>query len=132
MQNQYINVYNGNPTAGALDGVVVSYNGLQTNPVSVALNGNVGESKVIKLAIRCEQGYCAPNGAEISFENDVIGQWELSKTEDGTFSTTLTIDTAITNVNTIFYAKITSGVEAPRKNTSVSIIVDAEIENTED
>lgn len=131
MQNQYINVYNGNPTEGAVDGIVVSYDGLQTNPVDVTLDGNKGDSKIIKLAIRCMNGFCAPEGVEISFENDRMGRWSLCETKDGTFTDKLTIPTAIMNVNTIFYAKVTAGVEAPKKDTDVFIVVDAEIENME-
>ena len=132
MQNQYINVYNGNPTEGALDGIVVSYDGLQTNPVDVTLDGNNGESKIIKLAIRCASGFWAPSGVEISLENDRMGRWSFCKTKNGTFTNKLTITEAVTNVNTIFYAKVTAGVESPKKDTDVFIVVDAEIENTED
>ena len=131
MQNQYINIYNGNPTKGAIDGMLVSYDGLQTNPVGATLNGNAGDSKTIKLAVRCTDGFCAPKGIKLSLENDDLNQWSFSETPDGTFEKELQIGTAVTDVNTIFYVKVTTDVGIPRKNTDVIIIVDAEIENSE-
>lgn len=53
----YYHLYMNNPTAGAADGTKVSENHAFTAPISAVLNASNNESKLIKLAIRCESGY---------------------------------------------------------------------------
>lgn len=53
----YYHLYMNNPTAGAADGTKVSEDHAFTAPISAALNASNNESKLIKLAIRCESGY---------------------------------------------------------------------------
>ena len=53
----YYHIYVNNPTVGQTDGTVVSENGLMTSPISVTLDATKNEKKVIKCAIRCEEGY---------------------------------------------------------------------------
>lgn len=53
----YYHLYVNNPTVGQTDGTIVSENGLMTSPISVTLDATKNEKKVIKCAIRCEEGY---------------------------------------------------------------------------
>lgn len=53
----YYHLYMNNPTAGAVDGTQVSEDHAFTAPISAVLNASNNESKLIKLAIRCEKGY---------------------------------------------------------------------------
>lgn len=53
----YYHLYMNNPTAGAVDGTKVSEDHAFTAPISAVLNASNNESKLIKLAIRCESGY---------------------------------------------------------------------------
>lgn len=57
MANEYIHLYMNSPTAGAADGTAVSEDHAFTAPISAVLNASNNESKLIKLAIRCEKGY---------------------------------------------------------------------------
>lgn len=58
----YHHIYTNNPTAGKTDGTIVSENRLFTSPISVTLNASQNEEKIIKCAIRCEEGYKAGDG----------------------------------------------------------------------
>lgn len=53
----YYHLYMNNPTAGAADGTKVSEDHAFTAPISAVLNASNNESKLIKLAIRCESGF---------------------------------------------------------------------------
>ena len=60
MANPYINIYMNNPTERDKDGTCVSTGGTYTAPISAVLNPDSmkGEySKVLKLAVRTEEGY---------------------------------------------------------------------------
>lgn len=57
MANEYIHLYMNSPTAGSADGTKVSEDHAFTSPISAVLNASNNESKLIKLAIRCEKGY---------------------------------------------------------------------------
>lgn len=84
----YYHLYTNNPTAGAQDGTIVSENRLMTSPVSVVLDALKNESKAIKCAIRCENGYetvgdtlVQPryyNGSEVVTEGGNIGKWKVA------------------------------------------------------
>ena len=57
MANEYIHLYMNNPTAGGVDGTQVSEDHAFTAPLSAVLNATNSESKLIKAAIRCAEGY---------------------------------------------------------------------------
>lgn len=125
----YIDVYNGNPTAGGTDGTAVSTGGAQTNPVAVTLDASQQETATVKLALRCESGYQTRGNTIISFSGTSSGYWTVSDTENGTYASTLTISNTIGATNTIFYVKASSASsETPTVDTSVSIQVTTKIE----
>ena len=128
MSNAYINVYQNNPTAGGTDGTAVSTGGAYTAPITVSLDASQNESKTVKLAIRTESGYTTTGNTTISDSGDTNDRWKLCLTENGTFTDSITISSAITNANVIFYAKASSAsTESPSTDRSVSLQVQAVI-----
>ena len=128
MANAYINLYMNNPTAGGTDGTAISTDGTYTSPLTVSLDAAINESKTVKLAVRTETGYTTTGSTTISDNGDTNDRWKLCLTENGTFTDSITISNAITNVNTVFYAKASSAnTEGPSTDRSVSLRVAATI-----
>lgn len=123
----YAHVYKNNPTAGAADGSLVS-EGDNSNPVMAGpLDASKNEeSTVIKLAIRCEAGYNTSGNTVITPTGTSADKWALSLdgVTWGAYGAALTITTAITTVNTVFYAKAKAvSTENPVNDTAVKIQV---------
>lgn len=55
--NDYIHLYMNNPTAGGVDGTMVSEDHSFTAPLSAVLNATNNEVKLFKVAIRCADGF---------------------------------------------------------------------------
>ena len=106
MSNQYINIYKGNPTAGATDGTAASTDGAYTSPISMTLNVASSQAQSIKLAIRCEAGCKTQGDTVITATGSSANRWQFSTTENGTYDYTLTISSEITATNTVFYARV--------------------------
>ncbi len=124
MANAYINIYKNNPTAGGTDGTAVSIGGTYTDPITVSLNATNSESKTVKLAIRTESGYVTTGNTVIADSGDTDDRWKLCLTENGTFTDSITISSAIGATNVIFYAKASSASsESPTTDRSVSLQV---------
>lgn len=124
MANAYINLYMNNPTAGGTDGTAISTDGTYTSPLTVSLDAAINESKTVKLAVRTEAGYTTSGDTVISDTGDTNDRWKLCMTENGTFTDSITISNAITNANTVFYAKASSvDTELPSTDRSVSLRV---------
>lgn len=120
MANPYINVYMGNPTAGATDGTAVSTDGAFTAPISFRLNLEKNESKILKCAVRTKAGSLACN-VTIKFTNDIGAHFKLCKVENGVFGDEITFNRVI-DTNSIFYVKASSSdTENPRTDKSVGL-----------
>ena len=132
-----IHIYKNNPTAGGTDGSMVS-EGTNGNPIIIGpLDASKNEeSTPLKLAIRCDDGYIAKDGAKIAA---TIGEslnpsdmWEFSL--DGTnwsgYKSVLAIEQEINNTNMVFYcrAKATEN-EQPSNDITAKIIVIATVES---
>lgn len=127
MANAYINIYKGNPTSGATDGTAVSTDGTYTAPVNATLNVSAGASEKVKLAIRCESGYTTTGNTVITVTGTNSGMWQFCTTENGTYTDSLTITSAIGAGNVIFYAKISS---SSGESLSIDHSVDINIQAT--
>lgn len=124
MANSYINIYKNNPTENGTDGTALSSDGAYTSPLSVELNASQSETKVVKLAIRAEDGFKTTSDTIISDSGDTNDRWKFSLTENGNFEDSITISDKITNKNKIFYAKASSAVtEVPQTDRDVSLEV---------
>lgn len=131
MANPYINIYKNNPTVGGTDGTAVSDDGSFTAPVSVTLDASQNQQEIVKLAVRCEDGYCTDGNTTIEVINDTANHWSLCGTQNGTFSSSITISSTISSVNVIFYAKAVSSssespgiYNTPKFQTTTKIIVE--------
>ena len=126
MANAYVNVYKDNPTESGTDGTAVSTGGTYTSPISFTLDASQNESQTVKLAIRTESGYVY-NNATITDVGDTNDRMKLCKTENGTFTDSITFE-QITATNQIFYARASSAnTENPQTDRSVSFNVSGEL-----
>lgn len=124
MANSYINIYKNNPTENGTDGTALSCDGAYTSQLSVELIASQSETKVVKLAIRAEDGFKTTSDTIISDSGDTNDRWKFSLTENGNFADSITISDKITNKNKIFYAKASSAVtEVPETDRDVSLKV---------
>ena len=132
MANQYISLYMNNPTAGGTDGTAVSLDGSETAPLSVMLDAAANESKTIKCALRCGDGYQTSGDTTISFEGESSAKWSAGDTEDGAFSAPFAIPDSVRTTNRVFYIKAASSSdETPHKDTSVKVVLHATIVEAE-
>lgn len=103
--NEFINIYQGDPTEGAQDGVAVSTFGNFTAPIKFNLNAEQNETAVIKLAVRTEAGYKTKGTTVIADRDDANDHLKLCKTANGTFTDSISFTEEIRNANVIFYVK---------------------------
>lgn len=126
MANAYVNIYKNNPTAGGTDGTAVSTGGTFTSPISFTLDASQNENQTVKLSIRTENGYVV-NNATISDQGDTNDRMKLCKTENGTFTDSISF-TQVTSTNQIFYARASSSdTENPQTDRSISFKVSGEL-----
>jgi hypothetical protein len=119
----YINIYMEDPTnnitvtAGGTDGVALSTEDTYTSPLSITLDAATSESKIVKLAVRCEPNFTTEGTTTISDYNDTNDRWKLCLTENGTYTDYIEISSVIGSTNVIFYAKASSvSTEGPQKD----------------
>jgi len=128
MANAYINLYKGSPTAGGTDGTLVSLDGVGTSPISFTLDATIDESAKQAVALRCESGYTTSGDTTVEASGTNASKWSFCATENGTYTSTLTISSAIGTTNTVFYVKASSvNTESPGTDTSVTVDVTAVI-----
>jgi len=135
--NEYINVYADNPTKNEQDGMRISIENSHTSPLSVSLEASNSETKYIKCAIRTEKGYKS-TATSLSCVGLTRDKWKLALDNDydeqniktlGEFKDSIVINDIVTDKNTIFWAKVSSSIdEKPKKDITVSILVDSYIE----
>lgn len=118
---KYHHIYMNNPTAGAADGTQVSEDRAQTSPLSVVLNASSAETKVIKCAIRCIDGYKTAGNTTItrkywdgSAYKDTggnISKWQFAPDLSQACKNTYTIDNNAASGDTITIngLKLTAG-----------------------
>lgn len=138
----YIDIYNDNPTAGKTDGKKVSMEQDAANPVVITVNATKNETRAIKLALRCDEGYTANNvnvfamfydgsyheeGGSVNRWSFAVGDFadEIEALEQGNWQTHLSVAN-VGNDNVIFWAKATSSDdESPANDTTVQLRVEA-------
>lgn len=135
-KNPYINIYGGEVTAGEKDGFAISSSGSFSAPLSVlfdVLNADDEERngassweyytvyKYVKLAVRLEPGYTLESGSDLAISVP-SGNWSFTKDSPSTKATwTRTISfpaNRISDVNRIFYARLSAGRYAPAPPSS--------------
>ncbi len=131
-KNPYINIYAGDPTEGEKDGFAISSDGSFSAPLSVLFDVSFPDLvdmkfpkypsyyKVIKLAVRLEDGYAVDDSVNISVplslpwmltadKPDLTARWDNTVSMGG-----------ITDVNTIFYARLRGGETSPIRGVGES------------
>ena len=137
MANPYINIYTGNPTAGAKDGILVSSDGSYSSPIEGILNKGQLETKTMKLAIRAEEGYTTAgnltriytgNATDTDYAYQSFSALKLGWTENGEFKAVIETNETINSTNKIFYAQFSmSSDEMPMVDKSMKIAVAASL-----
>ena len=135
--NAYVNLYMNNPTKGNTDGTPISLDSTGAAPLSVTLDATANEHKILKCAIRCQEGYKTEGDVVISFEGTTADKWSVAKdnnyadataAESANFAPTLTISEVVGSTNYIFWVKASSSSdEKPKSDTSVKLLCKAPI-----
>lgn len=126
--NEYINIYMDNPTAGEQDGTAVSLEDAGNAPLTAVLDASKNESKTLRCALRCQEGYRTAGETTLSFAGTTADKWSLSATETGAFAATLKITESIGTGNTLFWVKASaSSEEKPGTDTSVKLVCKAPV-----
>ena len=135
--NAYVNLYMNNPTKGNTDGTPISLDSTGAAPLSVTLDATANEHKILKCAIRCEEGYKTEGDVIISFSGTTADKWSVAKdnnyadanaAESASFGSSFTITDVIGSTNYIFWIKASSSSdEKPKSDTSVKLLCKAPI-----
>lgn len=111
------------------DGVQIS-EGTGSAPLTVGpLNASQNETSAAQeVVIKTETGYTTYGNTTVCFEGTNAAKWSVCATAGGTYSTTLTISTPITNAGISIFIKATSSSdEVPVNDESVDIKIAAVI-----
>jgi len=121
-KNPYINIYAGDPTEGEKDGFAISSDGSFSAPLSVLFDVSFPDLvdtrypiyyKVVKLAVRLEEGFEVDWGVGISVPS--YGPWRLTVYEPtlaANWENAVSLG-GITDVNKIFYARVSGSASSP-------------------
>lgn len=120
MDAQYISIFDGNPTAGGVDGVEVSQNQVMRNPAGGNIDIDDTTGIVETLAVRCASGYVVDGDVTISCYTYNSGSSEYPTPEEGhyvqgsnlialsvdgtNYSQSITLS-GVDDTNTLFYLK---------------------------
>lgn len=118
----YIHVYDSSST--------LLSEGTGLAPLTIGpLNASTNEvSAATKLTIKTDAAYTTTGNTTISFAGTSAGKWTICATSNGTFSSSLTISSAITNTGTDFYVKAqATSDENPINDTTVDISINSVI-----
>ena len=128
---KHLHFYMNNPTAGGVDGTEISSED-ETLPLSVTLNASVAESKAVKVAVRCDNGFLIDGDTEIYFEGTNAAKWKVAADENfadadtalsmAQWANTLTLAN-VAATNKIFWVRISSSAdEDPQNDRSVDLV----------
>ena len=128
---RHLHTYMNNPTAGSTDGTEIS-SGDNSLPLTIILDSNNSETKVVKCAVRCDFGYEIEGDTAIYFEGTNSSRWTAAPDDDYSDSDAAVADAAfsptiilsdVANTNKIFWIKATSlSTENPVNDRSVKLV----------
>ena len=131
MANAYINLYKDNPTSGGTDGTLVSLGDDLSSLISSTVNATEDETKKIKIALRCENGYRTTGPVTVWVDGDNADKWKIGPSEEETDYELYEITDEINNTNTVLYLQVTAqNGEVPALDKSTKIKVRATIADT--
>jgi hypothetical protein len=137
-----IKIYMNDPTAGGIDGDLVSSSTglapIESGVIKVPTDG-YAEGSWLKLAVRCDEGYLtvedtARHARVQIVDSDSIDKWQLAHDDEGSagepedWGDALDFLDEIDDTNTIFWARArVADTEEPANDTSVDLVISATI-----
>lgn len=139
--SEYIGIYASNPTAGEMDGTLLSEDGTFAAPLTFTLNATENETAARKLAVRCGEGYEVDGDVTVKAHFLNNGQYleeggnidkysfctdngyasEAEALEKGNWKPSLQIS-GVEDKNVVFWMRCTSSsAEKPSTDKSVSL-----------
>ena len=119
-----------NPTNGGKDGKVITLP-TSTIPINAIVNTGEANHTLVKVALRCNDGYMTTGQWEVSFIGTTASAWSVADgalypnaelAETATYTSSLTLNTIISDTNHVLWLKAsTNGEEANTVDTSVSL-----------
>ena len=128
----YIRLVINNPTQGGKDGTVTPIP-TTTIPINAIVNTGTANHSLVKIALRCDDGYMTAGAWEVSFVGTTAARWSVADgalypteelAETATYTPSLTLSNVIGNTNRELWLKAsTDGAEGSVVDTSVSLRV---------
>lgn len=128
----HLRLVTNNPTQGGKDGTVTP---IPTTaiPINAIVNTGAANHSLVKVALRCDDGYMTTGVWEVSFVGTTDRRWSVADgalcpneefAETATYTDSLTLNDVIKNTNRVLWLKAsTDGVEGNVVDTSVSLRV---------
>lgn len=128
----HLRLITNNPTQGSTDGAVTPIP-TATIPINAIVNTGTANHSLVKVALRCDDGYMTTGVWEVSFVGTTAARWSVADgalypteelAEAATYTPSLTLSNVIKNTNRVLWLKAsTDGVEGNVVDTSVSLRV---------
>ena len=128
----HLRLITNNPTQGGKDGAVVPIP-TATIPINAIVNTGEANHSLVKVALRCDDGYMTTGDWEVSFIGTTAVRWSIADgalypteelAETATYTDSLTLSDVIRNTNRVVWLKAnTDGAEGSVVDTSVSLRV---------
>ena len=128
----HLRLITNNPTQGGTDGTVTPIPAA-TIPINAIVNTGTANHSLVKVALRCDEGYMTTGDWEVSFIGTTANNWSVADgafypteelAETATYTDSLTLSDVIRNTNRVLWLKAsTDGVESNVVDTSVSLRV---------
>jgi hypothetical protein len=131
----YIHVFQGNVSANAVDGLMVS-EGTKENPIITAeIDATFGaETRPIKLALRVDAGYVTSGETKLQAVGESAKKWAFASDQQGEpggflgYGEPFILKEPIGNANKVFWLKArASADEQPQADSRVTIAVKSNI-----
>ena len=128
----HLRLITNNPTQGGTNGTVTPIPAA-TIPINAIVNTGTANHALVKVALRCDDGYMTTGEWEVSFVGTTAARWSVAdgalypteeSAETAVFSSSLTLSDVIHNTNRVLWLKAsTDGTEENIVDTSVSLRV---------
>ena len=128
----HLRLVTNNPTQGGKDGTVTPIP-TTTIPINAIVNTGGANHTLVKVALRCDDGYLTTGAWEVSVVVTTAHRWSVADgalypteepAETATYSSSLTLSDVIGSTNRVLWLKAsTDGAEGSVVDTSVSLRV---------
>jgi hypothetical protein len=128
----HLRLVTNNPTQGGTNGTVTPISAA-TIPINAIVNTGTANHSLVKVALRCDDGYMTTGEWEVSFVGTTAARWSVAdgalypteeSAETATYTPSLTINSVVGSTNRVLWLKAsTDGTEENAVDTSVSLRV---------